>query len=267
MGVLTSLPFILVVVGQATPPAPEATNEAPARLERMKASAMAYELRPGEGGSVAYRLRADPIFRFTNPVGNSKDGAVFLWLGEDDRPAAAVQVFERRDGLWFHELTTLSEGPVVGSSPGYSDWTPTEGIESRPIPGAPRPAETAEQRLRQMQALVRDFAAEDEFQRKSWQKLRVLSKPLARFGKSGADPIDGALFGYVLTTDPEVLLMIEARAGAGGSEWRYAFAPMSTYALRGLYQGQEVWSIPHRPSGVARDATKPFHVREIRPEE
>ena len=46
--------------------------------------------------------------------------------------------------------------------------------------------------------------------------------------------IDGVLLACVLTTDPEVYLMIEARAGKGGPEWQYAFAPASIDPIKGL---------------------------------
>ena len=77
--------------------------------------------------------------------------------------------------------------------------------------------------------------------------------------------IDGALFAYVLTTDPEVYLMLEARKGKGGPEWQYAFAS-SVYQVRGKVKGVEVWELPRRRTTEARDANKPFHVHQFQPE-
>ncbi len=132
------------------------------------------------------------------------------------------------------------------------------------MPGAPRPAESAEGRLRQMHAMARDFAASDDFRGESWQTLRLLSKPLVRYGKPGSHVTDGALFAYFLTTDPEAFLMIEAVAGKDGPEWRYAFAPMSIYALKGSWKGTETWSLDYHRG---YQATDPFHVRPFQPEE
>ena len=84
-----------------------------------------------------------------------------------------------------------------------------------------------------------------------------VAQTVRRYGKPGSDVIDGALFAYVLTTDPEVYLMIEARKGKDGPEWQYAFAPMSVYGLRGSCKGQVVWSVPFRRSGET-DGT--FHL-------
>ena len=47
--------------------------------------------------------------------------------------------------------------------------------------------------------------------------------------------------------------------GKGGQEWQYAFAPMTMYAVKGSWKGQEVWSLPNRRTQQAE--TDPFHVR------
>ena len=59
-----------------------------------------------------------------------------------------------------------------------------------------------------------------------------------------ADVIDGGLFAYVHTTDPEVLLTIEARPlnGGGPPAWHYALARMSMVNLRVILKDREVWS-------------------------
>jgi hypothetical protein len=74
--------------------------------------------------------------------------------------------------------------------------------------------------------------------------------------------IDGALFAYVPTTDPEVFLMIEARETKDGLQWQYAFAPMSVYGLRGMCNGRVVWSLDFRRSG---EPTGTFHLRDFQP--
>jgi hypothetical protein len=71
----------------------------------------------------------------------------------------------------------------------------------------------------------------------------------------------------VLTTDPEVYLMLEARRGKDGPEWQYAFAPSSVYQLKGKVKGAEVWGIPRRGSPAERNADNPFHVYLFQPGE
>jgi hypothetical protein len=235
-------PLILGLAGQVQP-----GGEAEARLEFMKASVAGYAISPADGPNAVFKLQPDPVLRFTNTVGASRDGAVFLWLDDLGRPEVAAQVMVLRGGTWIHELSSLSPSPLVGKSPVLPTWAPTKGgVELKPVPDAPRPAATAEQRLAQMRSLTRQFTAEDHFRGESWQTLRLLTKPFARYGKPGSEVIDGALFCYVLTTDPEVYLMLEARRGRDGPEWQFAFAPMTVYPVRGLWKGKNVWELGYR---------------------
>jgi hypothetical protein len=73
---------------------------------------------------------------------------------------------------------------------------------------------------------------------------------ISRYGKAGGTPEDGALFAFVLGTDPESFLFIEARPGDSGLEWQYAFAPMTCWALKAEHKGRPVWSLPQRNSDI-----------------
>jgi hypothetical protein len=232
------------------------------RLATMQASAATYDIRRVDRPNHACRFQPEPVLRFTNTVGDTRDGTIFLWFDEGDRPIVAAQVYMKRDGNSFHELTSLSTGLLVGRNPGAPDWRPSRsGVEFKPVPGAPKPADSAEQRLQQMQAMARDFSAEDSFRRQSWQDLRMLTRPLARYGKPGAEATDGAVFAYVLTTDPEVYLKLEARAGKDGAEWQYAFAPMTIHAVRASWKGQAVWELPNRWLSASKP-DQPFYFRQ-----
>ncbi|MDR3636294.1 MAG: hypothetical protein P4L84_21000 [Isosphaeraceae bacterium] len=257
-------PAILSVVLALLAQTDDSSADAAARLVVMKKVLASYDVRSPEMPQTSHHFQADPVLRFTNTVGSTRDGAVFLWLGDHGRPAAAVQFSLRRDGLWFHELSSLCERPLVAESPRGTVWSPMRGgIEFKPLPGVPKPAGTPEQRLRQMRALAAEFTVEDAFRHQDWQKLRMLSKPFARYGEPGSDLIDGALFAYVVTTDPEALLMIEARQAKDGAEWHYAFAPMTIYALRGLRKSDQVWTLPFRDSnGISSNPNEPFYVKK-----
>src|SRR4051794_10224380 len=264
MGLTSYLLLIGVLLGQAsTPPGPDRPEDPASRLEFMKKSLAIYDLRAIDDRGTRFRLRPEPILRFTNPVGGSQDGAIFFWVDEQGRPGAVVQVFRKQEGPWSQEFVSLSTSPLVAEARSGPGWTPSRGgVELRPVPDAPKPAATAEQRLLQMRALARDFAAEDYFKNKTWSALRLLPKPLARYGKPGSDVTDGALFCFALTTDPEVLLILEARTGKEGLEWQYAFAPMTTFAVKGSWKGREVWSLPAR-FGIAKEGNATFHIRPI----
>jgi hypothetical protein len=136
-------------------------------------------------------------------------------------------------------------------------WHPSKpGLEFKPLPDAPKPAETEAQRARQMHALSQGFRASDNFKTRGWSELRILPKPIARYGKAGTELIDGSLFAFVLGTDPEVLLFLEARKGENGPEWQYALAPMTVYAVKSTLQGKPVWELPDRQP--SNDPAQPF---------
>ncbi len=262
---MTALPWILAatLLGQAPSPKPDAT----ARLAAMKTAAAGYEFARDAG---PIRLQPEPAFRLGNQSNNVLDGAIFLWTDRDGRPEVAAQVFLFRDqanpgGKWIHEFTTLSTAPLAASRDGAVRWSPDRpGLTFRAAPGAPRPAATPAQRLRQMRTLAEGFKAEDDLGAEGRiAALRLLTTPIARYGKGGSTPEDGALFAFVEGTDPEVFLFVEARPGKDGLEWQHACAPMSCWPLKVMHKGSIVWEVPRRWSD---DRSKPFFALDGPPE-
>jgi hypothetical protein len=253
------LTIAMSTLGQAEKPGE--TDDAATRLAIMKDSLSVHALRETDNSGRGFRLKAEPVMRFNNPVGHVTDGAIFLWLDEDERPAAAVQVFKSTKGQWEHAFSSLSTTSVeLGSL-----WGPTRsGVVFKPVPGAPRPAATAEQRLVQMRALSKGFGAQMELDFKTNHALRMLSKPLARYGKPGSGVLDGALFSFVLTTDPEVYLLLEARDGKDGPEWQYAFAPEASAPLQCSWKGATVWEFA--ADSRIFEPREPYFVRGFTPE-
>lgn len=262
---LTQLSFLVALVAQAPSREAAARSEGAARLELMKASARSYTVAAGRDREKTLKLRPEPAFRLGNQGdGILLEGAIFLWTDEVGRPAAAAQIFLIKitgppESEWRHEFTALSTEPLTASQGATPRWQPAEaGVHFEPIPKAPRPAEKPRDRLRQMRDLAAEFRAEDNFWDRGWTALRLLPTPVSRYGKPGAAPEDGALFAFVLATDPETFLFIEARQGARGLEWQYAFAPMTCWALRAAHKGQPVWNMPLRSTD---DPSKPFFDR------
>ncbi len=252
---------------QARPGDPPAAPTATDRLAAMKAAAGRYEF-AREAGPLA--LAAEPAFRLGNQSTAVLEGAIFLWDDASGRPEAAAQVFllrvpEAPAGKWIHEFTSLSTGPLAASKGGEVVWSPRgSAVEFRPVPGAPKPLAGPAQRLRQMRALAGEFKADDDLDAKSrYTALRLLTTPVARYGKAGGTPEDGALFAFAEGTDPEVFLFVEARPGKDGLEWQYACAPMSCWPLRVTHGGRIVWEVPRRYSD---DRSRPFYVLDDMPE-
>jgi hypothetical protein len=256
------LPLLLGVLGQA-PPQEGKMPESPAdRLNYMKKSLSGYTVHPRRDEGLTHHLQDDPVLRWTNPVGGSKDGCVFLWVGEEGRPSAAAGVYWNPQKVFLQEFSSLSTTPMMATSPEAGDWSPSRpGVEFKPIPDAPKPADTPERRLRQMNALAEGFSARHFYMWKTWNQLRLLTKPFIRYGKPGTPIEDGALFCFAYGTDPEVLLMIEARPGKQGAEWQYAFAPMTTFEVNASWKDKEVWNKPSLNGGEQRDPSNTFLVR------
>ena len=178
MSLPLSITLTLGLLAQAKEPTVDPKDDATARLAYMKDSVGPYVVRPREADSAPFRLEPEPIFRLNNAVSGVKDGAIFLWLDDLGRPEAAIQVFKIPSGAWLHEFTSLSTAPFVAKAGRYPTWHPSgPGVEYKPVPDAPRPAPTPEQRLRQMRAMAEDFTAGDDFETKGWNALRLLTKP------------------------------------------------------------------------------------------
>ncbi|HUQ71648.1 MAG TPA: hypothetical protein VM165_19120, partial [Planctomycetaceae bacterium] len=83
--------------------------------------------------------------------------------------------------------------------------------------------------------------------------------PLYRYTVTNPDAPDGALFSYLWDngTDPEVILMIEARATPDGLKWHYAPIRFTWREVWLSHAEQEIWRVPEhsesRTSRVLRD--------------
>jgi hypothetical protein len=246
-------------------PADEEKAAAAERLGFMKRSASVYQLTLGEK-ETRLKLVAEPVLRWTNPVSNVPDGGLFLWLGPEGRPELAAQVFIAAGStdLWLHEFQSLSTESMTAARDNQVTWHPQKaGVQLKMVEDAPAPAESAVQRLAQMRAIAQNLEATDDFEGKSRWELRLLVKPLHRYGKPKTDILDGALFAFAHGTDPEVFLIVEARGAPGKYRWNYALAPMTSYAVKVSRNGKELWSAPHRQAPFPLD--EPYYILKYVP--
>jgi hypothetical protein len=93
--------------------------------------------------------------------------------------------------------------------------------------------------------MLRRMSVRDEFREGSEWVLRLLPKPLYRYGSPQSEVLDGAIFSFVQGTNPEVVVLLEAgRVGETEEyEWRFVFCAMTSYSVRALYQDKPVWSV------------------------
>ncbi len=100
---------------------------------------------------------------------------------------------------------------------------------------------------------------------KRWE-LRLLPTPLYRYPAAKTGVVDGALFALISNagTDPEVLLILEAREEGGKLRWEYACGRFSDWELHVQRKGTEVYaSVPSDANPFAHD---PLHLYRIYPE-
>lgn len=265
--VVISIAASVVLVGASHAPAWAAEpGEAAERLKFMMDSAAVYDVFVEPQRTEELSLRTDPLLRWNNPVSDVKDGTVYIWTDSEGRPHAAAQVFlaAGSDTLWLHEFQSLSERTFTFQRGGRVVWSPREaGVQMVPLADVPQPAETAARRLTQMRSIARQFEASDDFEGKSRWQLRLMPKPLVRYEGSDSRIIDGALFAFAHGTDPEVLLLLEARETDTGPRWYYGLAPMTGYAVKAFRHDVEIWSKPHRQPPF--DPRSPFFILEYRP--
>lgn len=206
-----------------------------------------YELRAGERGQRPLTLVAERVFRWTNPLGSQRArGEIFLWT-DAGVPAAIVSINEFTDAEGrLHgeqEWCSLADGPVVADGPHH--WSPAAGVLApRPVPDAGTPADSAARRLRQMRNLADRIKGVKTTRAGVDRALRLLPQPLYRYESPDAGILDGALFALAEATDPEILLVLEARRQDAAHVWHYAFARMNSVHLAATCDGKPCWEAP-----------------------
>lgn len=193
--------------------------------------------------------RAVVAMRWANNARGSEDGTTVLYV-HDGRPLAVACLYPW-EGKLVREFSALSLDRIVARRDGALIWQPREpGLKFADIPAAPAPEPKATQRLRQMKSLASQFQSTmlgwkaDNTDR---EELRLLPRPLYRYEPTAGRVFDGAVFAFVMGTDPESLLLIEAAKQGDASHWQYAFVRRTSGQLEGRHRGQIVWRADRFP--------------------
>jgi hypothetical protein len=250
-----------LTLAASVPGTNDETERASQFLKLSHAAAATYELQRADERGSQLKLRPEPVLRWSNPVRGEIYGGVYLW-SQDGRPEIAASIFK-----WYspfthmtHEFQSLSLGGIRARRGGAIVWETTHpGVELQPVPEAPPAAAARPARLRQMRDLAGTFAATLVMRDEGPHQLRLLAQPLYRYPEGTADWLDGALFAYVLGTDPEVLLMLESRRDAQGTyRWHYGLARMNFEELHVAHDGQPVWTVPRLLSRDVYSGHEPY---------
>ena len=201
-------------------------------------------------------MTPEPLHRWTDPTRPFSGGALWAWKCSG-RPVAIIAI--ELYGAWSLEFVSLSTGRVRADDGGMH-WAPVKaGVEFHDVPDAPAPAADEAGRLRQMRELARKLTA-TEFWEGRDHALRLLPHPIDRYSDPASGLADGALFIYANGTNPEVLLMVEARRqGNGPPKWKYAAAALSNSEMHLKHVSRDVWTVPDKgPAGTRPD--EPYHI-------
>jgi hypothetical protein len=222
--------------------------------------AKAYSFHPIAPGARPVVLHPEPILKWTNPFFGSVSGGLYLWTARG-RPEVVASIYK-----WHHPVRprdnafqSLSLERFVAERDGQPVWTPEHpGIAFKPLPETPPPADAPAQRLRQMRDLVRGLGATHTDHKGVRRDLRLLTQPLYRYEGTAGDSVHGALFVFVMGTDPEIIVLIEARKGNDGLQWNYALARMTHAHLSVSYRGRELWKVPLLDPKLVFDHREPY---------
>lgn len=260
----------------------ESTRESPERQAETNKSAWLHEIYLREASGYEFyldaekrqklQLRHEPVMRWTS--GGDYHGEVYVWTHQG-RAEVVGCIFSgpRGDGgrHIMHEFHSLASQPLVAGERRGSGWQPQEiGITLEPIADAPEPAKGAAQRLTQMRDLARRFRAYVARENTTWE-LRLLPQPVYRYESTDVDSpvVDGAVFAHVWTTgtDPEILLIIEARRTDRGVRWHFAPARFTNREVWVKYQDREIWRAEAATVGIFDGVTSKrygaFSVKDI----
>jgi hypothetical protein len=228
------------------------------QLKKMTLSASRYVLTSTDDRKQRFKFHENAVMRFSNPVGASKDGTNFLW-SDRGRPQAIVKIYTNDNNSFTHEWLSLSESTFVAERDGKVIWSPTEpGLAFRELPDAPKPAESAADRSRQMKTIAGKFSSTytSKFLDAKPHELRLLTQPLLRYETNDDSRNDGALFAFAQSTAPIGLLLIETRKTQEGQRYYYAFVSMVIGPVTARYGEKEILNLEKDYS--RRDPTLPY---------
>ncbi len=265
---IATLMIVLLFGGPSQPPNKPAADT---KAEADEASAAAtklvgeYAVRLDVSSAKPLRLVPEPVQRWTNHLGRRYYGGVYVWTHEG-RPevVASVNTIFTDRRMIETEFQSLSTGRPVLSHDGKVAWEPSEaGVQFKPVSDGPKPGPTAAARLQQMRVMAAQFSVVADYGLDKEQKedLRLLRAPVHRYESAAQGVADGGLFAFTKGTDPDALLLIEARGKGDDVQWQFAFARLNGYcALRGTRKDAEVWRVDRQSNKVNTDPKRPYFV-------
>ena len=163
-----------------------------------------------------------------------------------------------------HALHSLAPGPLEATYRDRLAWTPEDpGVEWKAFPEAPPPAAVRNERLIQMRLLARRFRASLTEPGEKVTDLRLAPRPLFEYTAPKAGVTDGAIFSFIVATDPEAVLLIEATDEGGKAGFRFAFARFHYWRLTARLGDKTVWDVDPDPSMPLNNLGDPRTMKRV----
>lgn len=247
---------LLLATGISRPTPGDETSAPDDQQEKLRINKELVEKAAGEvrvfpDGETEMPLQPEVVLRWQNPVRVQTGAAVLAIWPHNGRPEAMASIYIWNGDLCYEFSSLSRRGKLTVHHKSVARVSLCEpGVDFKPVPDSPPPADTPAARLRQMKSIAERFTAKLADQTKTNENtevLRLLTKPLYRYEikEPGGAPLrllDGGMFAYVTGTDPEIVLLLEAAGAETERGWQYAFAIATTHAVEAKLGEQVVWS-------------------------
>lgn len=252
----------LVALASRAPAEPPSEAELRSRwnaLYKRRAEALGVSLAESEGQTI--RLLEKPLLTYTNPVRAGRtEGSVFLWTDEG-RPVLVAAFWSvdspsdrslRRLSREWHSLVQEDMSVDLDSARVWQSGEP--GMEWHSLSDNAAPAKSRTLRLVQMRKIVAGVQATIDT---GESELRLMPQPLYRYPESTPDVLDGAMFAFVMGTDPELFAVVEAVHQKRAAQWRIGFVHFTNAPVEAHLNGLKIFTVGRCPP---MQSTGPHHL-------
>lgn len=208
------------------------------------------------------QLYDKPLIRYDDQPRGFVDATMWTWT--NNRRPVALQKVEAMSGIdtgtprWGFCFTSLAEPTIRAEwKHGLKYQSREAGTTFQPVPESPVVADKVTSRRRQLRDLARNFSARIVINPRanSTQELRLLTTPLYEYDNDEKLPA-GAVFGFACNgTNPDLVIVVEAREVDGKRLWHFAPARMTTGGLNVKYRDETVWKAEFSEPGKANYPT------------
>jgi hypothetical protein len=202
-------------------------------------------------GTSQLKLVKEPVFRYDDQPRRFIDATMWIWT-DGGRPVACQKVeakleFNTGEPLWGYCFTSLSADKLKVAWPGRTYQSTEPGIAWQSFTDGFPPAAGNTQRKRQLRELARGFTGRilQNPRTGDSSEMRLFTTPIFEYSDPDSKQLVGAVFGFETNgTNPDVLVLIEARGAAEKPQWQFAPARMTNGGISLNYRDRKVWEAP-----------------------